>query len=552
MKKMRVIDFFCGAGGFSEGFRQAGFQIVMGIDNWEPAIRTHNLNHGLKDVPKSVLDYEDIKNINDLPNTEIMIGSPPCVSFSHSNKGGNSDKSLGIRLIEAYLRVIAVKKHQPNSILKAWLMENVPNSRNYVKEYYTFDDLQLADWAVSIDKNPSDIALNVKHKGAIMKASDYGAPQARNRFVCGELTETGIFPLPNKSNKALTLLDILSSLPAPLDKPSKEKDFSDPNYPSLMMTEAELTDHYYDTGVYEIEWRRAQSAKQNHPYMGPMSFPENLNKPSRTIMATKSMGSRESLLYESEKKRIGNGQYRIPTVREAACLMGFPISYNFYGSLSLKWRQIGNSVCPQLSASLANKIREELSLAPHKPKFNKLKNIDDTFKFLDDYKENTFTKPPKKNPNTLFRAHPVKTGNMTVAVTNRYPDSNKKWVAAAFVGTGKGYKGVLIEKSHYDDALHITRKLNPAFIKLINQDNHIRFYNEDELDLMNRSYNYNNEKIEHPHSIVRRVEQYIKVALEKETDLIIDTTHTSLSGIKSKMPLSQIMAVSALGSLVNE
>ena len=42
---MKVADFFCGAGGFSEGFRQNGFDIVFALDNWKPAIETHHLNH---------------------------------------------------------------------------------------------------------------------------------------------------------------------------------------------------------------------------------------------------------------------------------------------------------------------------------------------------------------------------------------------------------------------------------------------------------------------------------------------------------------------------
>ena len=57
-----------------------------------------------------MLEFEnDIELINALPNTEIIIGSPPCVNFSMSNRAGKADKSLGVRLIEAYLRVVAVK-----------------------------------------------------------------------------------------------------------------------------------------------------------------------------------------------------------------------------------------------------------------------------------------------------------------------------------------------------------------------------------------------------------------------------------------------------------
>ena len=41
---MRVADFFCGGGGFSEGFRQAGFEIVFAVDKWEPAVNTYKGN----------------------------------------------------------------------------------------------------------------------------------------------------------------------------------------------------------------------------------------------------------------------------------------------------------------------------------------------------------------------------------------------------------------------------------------------------------------------------------------------------------------------------
>lgn len=43
-RNLTVIDFFCGAGGFSEGFKQQGFDIIQGVDNWKPAIDTFNHN----------------------------------------------------------------------------------------------------------------------------------------------------------------------------------------------------------------------------------------------------------------------------------------------------------------------------------------------------------------------------------------------------------------------------------------------------------------------------------------------------------------------------
>ena len=145
-KKLTVIDFFCGAGGFSEGFRQLGFEILLGVDYWQPAIDTYNHNFNKEFETKNILDYsQSIEEIDALPNSDIIIGSPPCVSFSNSNKSGKADKSLGVKLTETFLKIVAVKKHQPNSKLKAWFMENVVNSRRYLQPSYTFHDLGLTD-----------------------------------------------------------------------------------------------------------------------------------------------------------------------------------------------------------------------------------------------------------------------------------------------------------------------------------------------------------------------------------------------------------------------
>jgi DNA (cytosine-5)-methyltransferase 1 len=162
MSKLRVIDFFCGAGGFSEGFRQMGYEIVYGFDHWKPAVDTYNHNFSLNCEIKNILDFKhSINEIEKLPNTEIIIGSPPCVSFSSSNKSGNADKSLGVDLTETFLRIVAVKKHQPNSILKAWFMENVVNSKRYLQTAYTFKDLGLTEWANKNRISPLKIAIDL-------------------------------------------------------------------------------------------------------------------------------------------------------------------------------------------------------------------------------------------------------------------------------------------------------------------------------------------------------------------------------------------------------
>jgi DNA (cytosine-5)-methyltransferase 1 len=198
--KLTVIDFFGGAGGFSEGFRQQGFEVIKGVDYWKPAVDTFNHNFGLDGKSIDVLEYaEDIERINQLPDSDVILGSPPCVSFSSSNKQGGADKTLGISLIENFFRIVAVKKYQPNSNLKAWFMENVSNSIKHTKDTYTFTELNLTEWANEQGINPNSQAINFIDNHKVLSSFDFGVAQARKRLFAGEVISTGRFPdLENK------------------------------------------------------------------------------------------------------------------------------------------------------------------------------------------------------------------------------------------------------------------------------------------------------------------------------------------------------------------
>lgn len=463
-KRLTVVDFFCGAGGFSEGFRQQGFDVLMGVDYWATAVDSHNLNHNLNDTPKDILDFwgcssDDVSDIEYIPDSTVIIGSPSCVSFSMSNKAGKADKTNGVKLIEAYLRVVAVKKHKNKSKLIAWYLENVPQSENHIKNSYTFADLNLANWAKLRKINPNSIALNVN--GEVLNAGDYGAPQNRKRYVCGEWVENGKFLSPTISHKKhVSSEEIRKKLP--LTTLTKAVGFcSDPNYKQLKINGMELTDHFYDTGLYSIEWEKAEHLKTNHPYMGKMSFPENEKKSCRTIMATRSASTRESLIYKSEYSRKGNGEYRLPTIREIACLMGYPICYQFVGSEAAKWKQIGNSVSPHLSSALAKVVREKLGLsAIESPNFDSLIANYNKIENLNTYKEKKFNLPKRRSISARFRRHPLKAGNMTVDLLNFHPENadsvGKKWYVAAFFGTGNTH-GIKIFKT--SEIIKIENKL---------------------------------------------------------------------------------------------
>ena len=551
---LRVIDFFCGAGGFSEGFRQQGFSVVKGIDFWQPAIDTHNLNHGLDDSVKNILDFwgadsSDVEEIENLEDTEFLVGSPSCVSFSLSNRAGKADKTEGVRLIEAYLRVIAVKKHKAHSILKAWYMENVPRSRDFIREQYTFEQLNLAEWAEQ-NNLKTNIALNVK--GAILNAGDYGAPQERKRFIVGEWIETGEFVKPKPTHKVhKTVADIRGNMPSINETSNTKKKFTDPNYPNIKLGAHQITDHFYDTGVHKIEWEKSVFLKTNHPFMGPMAFPEDENRTSRTIMATRLAGARESILYKSEYEHKEDGEYRLPTIRELASLMGFPYLYQFVGSEATKWKQIGNSVCPHQSAALAKALRGKMNLKPVWPSrisFASLENNYDAIENLNTFKRKDFSLPKRRSQNAKFRRHILKMGNMTVDLMNYHPSGKgavaQGWHVVAFLGIGQGYGVKVFSPS---DKLQIEQSLRNSKIPF------------DEYKMKVESLPVELSKMQQIYEEDLHIEQNSNpILLLKSLGKIItsygchrDVVNEDIFPQKNSVPLAQLMSAYGLLSILN-
>ena len=114
MPKLKVIDLFCGAGGFSEGFRQMGFEVTHAIDNWNPALVAHKENQPEAEVIKA-----DIASLDphQFPKPDVIIGGPPCTEFSGSKRGGGGDFALGrARRHRVPLdRQLAHRLHHPRS-----------------------------------------------------------------------------------------------------------------------------------------------------------------------------------------------------------------------------------------------------------------------------------------------------------------------------------------------------------------------------------------------------------------------------------------------------
>lgn len=561
MPKLKVIDFFCGAGGFSEGFKQMGFEIVKGYDNWKPAIDTYNHNFGLNCETKNILDFENsIEEINKIPDTEIILGSPPCVSFSSSNKSGKADKSLGVKLTETFLRIVAVKKHKPNSILKAWFMENVVNSKRFLQTEYTFKDLGLSDWANSNKISPNKIAINLYENTTIVNSADYGSIQARKRVISGEILKKKKLIIPSKTHRNpkhkgnlpiyRSIKELKNSFPNPYERKSKEK-VSDVNY-NILIPKDKITDHFYDTGVYKVEWKFSKFWKQNHPYMGRMSFPENNDNPSRTITATKIANSRESIIYKSEIRRKGNGEYRLPTVREAALIMGFPITYQFLGSENTKWRLVGNAVCCPVSRALAKTVIDTLKLekptelvVDKKPNLKGVKN-------LNNYKRKKFDKPPVKKKGARFRRHPIKDGNLTVTLSNYDIDKNSKtkdkWFTSIQYGTGEGFPIQKVKDGYFVEIEELIAefKSGKKFLNIINNGFTDKIGTKYELQEMYEKQ-VPIKNLEQPTELVDQIQEILDKV--KCPNILFEQNGTVVFTEKTKVPLKQLFSLYAINKI---
>lgn len=199
----------------------------------------------------------------------------------------------------------------------------------------------------------------------------FGVPTNRKRSICGlypDLQEL------NGEKDIITLGEVQKALgkPTPLSYSNSSEIVKDPIY-GIEMLSKELTDHHYVKEVPYFEWIKAKRQKQDKGYMGKMAFPENKDKPARTIMATLSGSSRESMIFNLEDSE---NRYRFPTIREVATLMSFPIDFRFYGdSDSVKYRMIGNAVTPKFSYEIAKVIRQNLNYQMSNDRFSVRKNL---------------------------------------------------------------------------------------------------------------------------------------------------------------------------------
>ncbi len=136
-ERPRVVDLFSGAGGLSEGFHRAGFEVAAAVDMDPVALRTYWLNHAsvrderilCKDIRE--LDEKDIRRVAGRRRIDVLIGAPPCQGFS--SVGHRSKRSrTGYKVTDDQRNYLS--DHMVRFALalrpRLFLLENVPGMRS--------------------------------------------------------------------------------------------------------------------------------------------------------------------------------------------------------------------------------------------------------------------------------------------------------------------------------------------------------------------------------------------------------------------------------------
>ena len=505
-----VIDLFCGAGGFSNGFHMAGYDVAYGIDNWKPACETHSLNNlgDTENIDLLSVDIDDVLEIKSNLNRkygeiDIVIGSPPCTEFSYAKKGGKGDLEKGMLLIRKHLLFISL--FNP----KYWLMENVPRLKSAIeKESKRYNE---KGWYIPYKKigippdrfeelGISDSLFHIPN-GKIFVASDFGAHQNRKRFICGK------FPISNCENHTVSneydvslgkIINCFENIRTNLG------DYvADPNYPQNKVKIENIRDYDYDTTLHPMYWEEMRYSKRRAIQYGKMSFPENLSKPSRTIMATSNSSSRESLVFDTGRTVYYQGRnrpvYRQPTVREVASIQGFPLNFQLSAKkINDRYKLVGNAVPNQLSYALALSILDDI--IAKKDVIEEKSYLERVNSTLSRRKNNEYKpiiiKPSKvvteakdcNNIHKVFKARPNKkisrkllsskipNDSHVVVFNNIILDSGKltgshEWKVSIHKGIGKNYSKVYIDYVSISSILDsIDRRLNGDNEKKILKD----------------------------------------------------------------------------------
>jgi len=414
-----VLDMFSGGGGLTEGFIRHNFDFLGHVEmdrNAADTLETRLMYHGLKKAGEEDLykqyyhgdlkrdqfiqlaknagieippvinrELSDITNteiIHDLKNTlnnkyhrpdvDVIIGGPPCQSFSLAGRGKNKEKAHTDPRNYLYLHYLRfLKEFRP----KMFIFENVPGLIS-AKNGTIFNNV------ISLC---TKMGYHLDDEAHILNASDFGVLQDRERIIfIGWKNENDHFRYPDFqiSKRDGKVWDLLKDLPA-LQAGEGTDNFQKykKGHSSKYLAEKHIRNTYggirhhearmhneRDREIYRIAIDKWNKSGHRLNYN---ELPEHLktHKNRHSFVDRYKVVIKNSISHAVLAHLAKDGHYfihpdfeqsRSLTVREAARIQSFPDDYLFEGPRSAKYVQIGNAVPPLMAEGIAEKIEKML------------------------------------------------------------------------------------------------------------------------------------------------------------------------------------------------
>jgi DNA (cytosine-5)-methyltransferase 1 len=341
-RQLKAVDFFCGAGGVTRGFIDAGINVLGGIDIDIACKDTYEKNNSgsvflNKDISKySPEELQHDLNINPGQDDLIFVGCSPCQYYTTVNT--TKDKSVETRLLLVDFQRF-VDYFKPAYIF----IENVPGLERK-------QDSPLAEFKEFLKSNV------YKFHDGVINAKYFGVPQNRRRYILIASRIKDKINFPKEDKRSLkTVSDAISDETVFPVIPAGYKDHTDFIHTASGLEEINLKrlENTSKNGGSRKDWAdnpelQLECYKKHDGHSdgyGRMAW----NKVSPTIT--------------TKFHSVSNGRYAHPeqdraiSLREGATLQSFPLNYEFHArSQGTIARMIGNAVPPLLAKKIAESI----------------------------------------------------------------------------------------------------------------------------------------------------------------------------------------------------
>lgn len=325
MRKFNSIELFAGCGGTALGLENAGFENILAVDNDKNACKTLRKNR-----PEWNIVCDDIKNIDFKPYNglvDLLSGGVPCQSWSLAGIGLGFDDPRG-QVFFDFLN--ATKTIEPKFILfenvKGMLLHNSGETFQFIRSKFH--------------------ELGYKTYYKLINAYNLGVPQKRERLIMigvrDDLNTKYLFPCQLGTTKT-DLRMALDGVP-------------ESNRPSYSESKRCVLDLVPPGGCWRdlpINVQKEYMGSSYNQTGGRTGIARRLSwdKPSPTLTCSPS---------QKQTERCHPDETRPLTVREYARIQTFPDDWEFCGSISSQYKQIGNAVPVLMAEKIGEMIYSNL------------------------------------------------------------------------------------------------------------------------------------------------------------------------------------------------